>query len=171
PALPDGEGCAVYGLAPHSSSPSAGAQALPHAFRRGRVIGQRRPSPRDRRDIERGLGVLDALASVGVAGAVVAARAHVLAIEAGEEGAAMRQRAPNLRQRGFDGGPRLGVLVGQARGRESEAAMRTNLQLASEQRLAGVAVTGAESALAHYEAAARLADALQLFLVSFGQAQ
>src|SRR5262249_62353724 len=137
PALPDGEGCAVYGLAPHSSSPSAGAQALPHAFRRGRVIGQRRPSRRDRRDLERGLGVLDALASVGVAGAVVVARSHVLAIEAGEERAAMLKRAASLRQWGLHGSRRLGVFVCQARAGESEAAMRTNLQLASEQRLAG----------------------------------
>ena len=169
-ALADREGCAVYGLAAHCSRPSAG-EGLAHAIRRGRVIGQRRPSPRDRRDIERGLGVVDALASVGVAGAVVVARTHVLAIEAGEERAAMLKRAASLRQWGLHGSRRLGVFVCQARAGESEAAMRTNLQLAAEQRLAGVAVTGAESALAHYEAAARLADALKLFLVSFGQPQ
>jgi DUF1009 family protein len=158
--MADARGCAVHGLA--SALP---ARTAPPVACRGRVIGRYRPTYRDRRDLERGVTAVAALAGVGVRGAVIVARAHVLAIEPGDGASAMLQRAATLRQWGLSGHRRTGVFVCDAEAAARGGGMDRLFNLASRQRLAGVVVMGAAQLSAPYEMAARLADELEIFLV------
>jgi DUF1009 family protein len=135
------------------------------------VIGRYRPKHRDRRDLELGVTALAALAGVGVHGAVIVARAHVLAIEPGDGAAAMLQRVATLRQWGLSGRRRTGVFVCDAEAAACGAGIDTLFAHASAQRLAGVVVVGAGHAIEPYELAARLADEFEIFLVVCEEAQ
>jgi UDP-2,3-diacylglucosamine hydrolase len=158
--MADTRGCAVHGLA------EAFPARMPRpATCRGRVIGRYRPTYRDRRDLERGVTAVAALAGVGVRGAAIVASAHVLAIEPGDGAAAMLQRAATLRQWGLSGRRRTGVFVCDADAAARGGGMETLFAHASQQRLAGVVIMGAAQLLAPYEMGARLADELELFLV------
>ena len=165
----DGEGMSVHGLAgPGPRAAGAMADGGPGGRgRTGRVIGRRRPSVRDARDIERGLTTVYGLAPFAAAAGAVVVRRHVLAIEAGEGLAALLDRVQSLRQWGLRGKRRgaLVVRVGADSGPDARAA-EALLRRAAAEQLAGVAVTGQAGALAAYESAARLVDGLGIFLVA-----
>jgi DUF1009 family protein len=125
-----------------------------------------RPNRRDTADIEVGLTAVERLAPFDTGAATVVARAYILAIEAAEGLSAMLERVSGLRQWGVHAKRRLGVLVRRVGPSDREgASLEALLQQAAAQGLAGIAVTGPASALAPYEAAARIADGSGLFLV------
>jgi lipid-A-disaccharide synthase len=162
--LADASLTAVHGLAGGAWPASATAQAAPG--RSGRVIGRVRPNRRDTADIEVGLTAVERLAPFDTGAATVVARAYILAIEAAEGLSAMLERVSGLRQWGVHAKRRLGVLVRRVGPSDREgASLEALLQQAAAQGLAGIAVTGPASALAPYEAAARIADGSGLFLV------
>jgi len=156
----DARGCAVHGLAAAYPAPTPPLLAC-----RGRVIGRYRPKVRHRRDLERGVTAVAALAGVGVHGGVIVERAHVLAIEPGDGAAAMLQRAASLRQWGRGGRRRRGVFVCDAEAAARGGGIDALFAHASAQRLAGVAVMGTGQLVEPYEMAARQADELEIFLV------
>ena len=162
----DEQGCAVHGLA--AASP---ARLAPPLARRGRVIGRYRPKHGDQQDLELGVTAVTALAGIGVDGAVIVARAHVLAIEPGDGAAGMLQRVAALRQWGLSGRRRSGVFVCAAEAAARGAGIDALLADASAQRLAGVVVVGAGHLIEPYDMAARLADELEIFLVICEQTQ
>jgi DUF1009 family protein len=143
----------------------------PPLARRGRVIGRYRPKHGDQQDLELGVTAVAALAGIGVHGAVVVARAHVLAIEPGDGAAGMLQRVAALRQWGLSGRRRSGVFVCDAEAAARGAGIDALLADASAQRLAGVVVVGAGHLIEPYDMAARLADELEIFLVICEQTQ
>jgi len=106
-----------------------------------------------------------ALAPFATGASAVVVRHYVLAIEAAEGVLAMLERAATLRQWGLRW-HKAGVLVRRADEATMEAReLEALLAKAASQQLAGIAVTGPAAALAPYEAAARRADDLGLFLV------
>jgi DUF1009 family protein len=161
----DAHGIAIEGL------PGPGAESIGGTAREsvtGRVLGRRRPSRRDRADIVRGLQAVARLAPFGTGGAVVVARALILAFTAEESAAVMLDRVRGLRQWGMGATRRIGVLA-CAVGAGAPAVPAVNvsdlLQRAAVQGLAGVVVTGHADAIAAWEDAGPRADAHGLFLV------
>jgi UDP-2,3-diacylglucosamine hydrolase len=134
--------------------------------RTGQVIGRVKPGDRDRRDIDKGLAVVEALAEYGTGHGAVVARAYIIAVQAAEDVAALLARVGGLRQWGIDRKRRLGVLVRRLEAEEAVAAIDLMLGQAAAQGLAGVAVTGSPEMLEPYGNAARVADAHGLFLVT-----
>jgi DUF1009 family protein len=115
----------------------------------------------------RGLEAVARLMPFAPGGAVVVARAYILAFSAGETVAAMLDRVRGLRQWGLGRTRRLGVLVCAVPGGETGAReVGALLQHAAGQGLAGVVIAGPPDAVAPWEEAARLADMHGLFLVA-----
>jgi DUF1009 family protein len=159
--LADAGGCAVHAVA---ALPVVAA-ARGCIRRRGRVLGVHRPARGDRRDLERGLAAVEALAAVGIDAASLVARAHVLAIDPSDQGVPMLARVSTLRQWGLRGERRRGVFVCRPPMSDREAVADV-LGHAAAQRLAGVAVTGSAKLTEPYERAVKLADRLGIFLVA-----
>jgi DUF1009 family protein len=156
----DAAGCAIHGLEPLVALPQ-----VRDGTAMGRVIGRRRPGRRDAADMQTGLAAVAALAPFATGASAVVVRHYVLAIEAAEGVLAMLERAATLRQWGLRW-HKAGVLVRRADEATMEAReLEALLAKAASQQLAGIAVTGPAAALAPYEAAARRADDLGLFLV------
>jgi DUF1009 family protein len=154
---------AVHGL---PARRLAGPAVHPGA-RQGRLIGRRRPGPRDLADIETGLAAVESLAPFAAGAGVVVVRKFLLAIEGAEGTAALLERAGKLRQWGLKR-RKVGVLVCRAEATQwskDGAASSAILSEAAAQGLAGVAVSGTAPALGPYEDVGRLADDLGLFLV------
>jgi lipid-A-disaccharide synthase len=155
--------CAIEGLASanigraHSVGPTYGA---------GRVMGRVRPSARNRADIAKGLAAVERLARFDTGGAVVVARAYILAFAAAESASAMLARVRALRQWGVRGKRRLGVLVCRADQAADASTLAALCEQAAAQGLSGIVVTGTAEALAPYEDLAPHADARGLFLVT-----
>jgi DUF1009 family protein len=158
----DAHGLALEGL-PRLALPAA-APMVPERLS-ARVLGRSCPSRRDKADIEKGLAALERLAAFATGSAVVVARAYILAIAAGETVPAMLGRVRALRQWGMRGKGRLGVLVCRAAGLETSAFAGICAEAAA-QGLAGIALAGAPEQLAAFEHASRVADELDLFLVT-----
>jgi DUF1009 family protein len=158
--------CAIHGLTLSVAGGAPSAQARPK-HRAARVLGRLRPNKRDAGDAEKGLAVVEGLASLATGSSVVVARQHILAIEAAEGKASMLERVRSLRQWGeVRIRRRVGVLTCRADGmRQEEVPLETLLQQAAAQGLAGVVLVGPAERLADYTGAARLADAAGLFLL------
>lgn len=160
--LADAAGLAVQGLAGTASVP----KTRPSQRLVGRVIGRQRPGPRDAVDTAMGFAAVDALAPFIDEPGLVVAREYILAVAAAEGIAAMLQRAGGLRQWGVRRRGRFGVIARRVGTPGVEAGEVKRLFAdASAQRLAGIALSGPEPALAPYEHAGRIADELGLFLV------
>jgi DUF1009 family protein len=159
----DARGLAIEGLP--AAALAARAPGVPAS---ASVIGRLRPSPRDKADIEKGLAVIERLATFKTGDAVVVARAYILAIAAGETASAMLDRTRALRQWGVGAKRRLGVLACRVNTADP-AGLAPLLDKAAEQGLSGLAITGPAAALIAFENAARLADARGLFLVLCGE--
>jgi DUF1009 family protein len=160
----DAGACAVYGLARDRGRPQRLA-----APRRGRVMGRVCPGRRQRQDLACAVAAVAALVPFELYSSVVVERSHVLAIELGADGAGMLERVGTLRQWGLRGRRRSGVCAVRARPGGGAGDLEAMLAVASQQRLAGVAALGSESALKGYEAMARLADRLGIFLAVFAE--
>ena len=156
-------GCAIEGLASRTADPSHSVETT---YGAGRVMGRVRPSARDRSDIAKGLAAVDRLARFDTGGAVVIARAYILAFAAAESASAMLARVRALRQWGMRGKRRLGVLVCRADGAADASTLVALCAQAAGQWLAGIAVAGTPEALACYEDLPPHADAHGLFLVT-----
>jgi hypothetical protein len=103
-------------------------------------LGTRRPSGRDRGDIERALALLAATGPFDVGQAAVIANGHVLAIEAAEGTDQMLERIARLRQEGrVKAAPGVGVLVKAPKPGQDR---RFDLPSIGPQTIAGVARAG-----------------------------
>jgi UDP-2,3-diacylglucosamine hydrolase len=159
----DARSCAIEGLANRVAPQVVGTGA---GGMTGRVMGRIRPSARDRVDVAKGLAAVQRLERFDTGGAVVVARAYILAFAAAESAAAMLDRVGALRQWGGRGTRRVGVLVCRSDQAADAAAVQQLFDAAARQGLAGVAIVGLPDALARYEDQIALSDAQGLFLVT-----
>jgi DUF1009 family protein len=145
--------------APRASQGTAAARPLAR-------LGSIAPAARDVADVEKGAALLDTLAPYSLCRAVVVARRHVLAVEAGEGIGALLERVSRLRQWGDTARRRrVGVAVLT---RAGDLDVGT-IEAAATGGLAGLAVMENEETGMKDLAAA--AEAANLFLVLCGRAQ
>lgn len=160
-AQANAQGIAVEGLA----GTGAGARPSMPLPAVGRVLGRRRPGPRDRVDIAKGLAAVRSLAPFGAGEAVVVARAYILAVAAGEPVTGMLERVGALRQWGLRGKGRVGVLVCRLSLPGMGESLETVCEVAKGQGLAGLVLAGPEQALHPFADGCGSADVHGLFLV------
>ena len=134
------------------------------------VLGRHQPSPRDRSDIVRALGLITAMGPFDVGQAVVVAGNHVLAVEAAEGTDNLLARLGDLRREGRVTTPeRVGVLVKAPKPRQDRrfdlpAIGPATIRNAARAGLAGVAVAAGNTIIAEAAEAVAVADAAGLFL-------
>jgi hypothetical protein len=135
------------------------------------VFGGIAPSPRDRRDIGRGLALIAALGTFDVGQAAVVADNHVLGVEAAEGTDNLLLRIAELRQHGRVVTPvGVGVLVkapkpGQDRRFDLPAIGPRTIENVARAGLAGLAVAAGSSIVAEPQMVIAAADRAKIFFV------
>jgi DUF1009 family protein len=135
------------------------------------VLGQHRPSERDREDIQRALKVIAALGPFDVGQAAVVANGNVLAVEAAEGTDHMLDRITELRRFGrVTSPPGVGVLVkapkpGQDRRFDLPSIGPRTIEHVARAGLAGLAVAAGSTMVAEPEQVIATADRDKVFVV------
>jgi UDP-2,3-diacylglucosamine hydrolase len=133
-------------------------------------LGRCRPSERDRRDIARGLALIEAIGSFDVGQAAVVAENRVLAIEAAEGTDLMLARIGELRHAGrLSSASGVGVLVkapkpAQDRRFDLPSIGPATIEAVKQAGLAGIGVRAHEVIVAEPEALVEAADGAGLFV-------
>lgn len=134
-------------------------------------LGKKKPAAQDEADIELALKVVETLGPLDVGQGAVAARGHVIAVEAAEGTDAMLERCTGLKQwGGSKWGGRTGVLVkrpkpGQEMRIDMPAVGPRTVELADKAGLAGIALHAGNVLLADKERLVKEANAKGLFIV------
>ncbi len=135
------------------------------------ALGSLEPTARDRGDIAQAFALLAAIGPHDVGQAAVVSDAHVLAIEAAEGTDGLLDRVAEMRASGRIHGPgRRGVLVkapklAQDRRFDLPAIGPKTIEGIARAGLAGLAVVAGETVIAEPDRVAKLADALDVFVV------
>jgi UDP-2,3-diacylglucosamine hydrolase len=135
------------------------------------LIGRAVPTDREREDIAKGLGLLNATSPFDIGQAAVVAGGRVLAVEAAEGTDQMIARIAELRRSGrIAVAGRQGVLVKAAkRGQDRRVDLPSigprTIEGAARAKLAGVAVVAGSTIVAEPERIAQAADRAGLFVI------
>lgn len=140
------------------------------------VLGSKKTSQQDEEDIQTAVKVVETLGQMDVGQGAVAARGHIIAVEAAEGTDAMLERCAGLRQWGKDSrGEQSGVLVKRAKpAQELRVDMPTvgprTIELAAKAGLAGIALQAGHVLLADKEQMIAEANRAGLFVVGVNMA-
>jgi DUF1009 family protein len=134
------------------------------------VLGAHRPDDAERKDVARGLALLQAMGPYDVGQAVVIANNHVLAVEAAEGTDRMLERVADLRRSGRIRTEMGGVLVkapkpGQDRRFDLPSIGPRTVIGAAQAGLAGIAVAAGGAIVAEPQQVIREADKAGLFVI------